>query len=409
MMAPMPLGEVAEFVRGVAFDPSDRLSAPENGHVACFRTSNIQDELEDDDLIYIPRGIVRRTEQFVESGDLLVSSANSWELVGKTVWVPKLKYPATAGGFISILRANRDRVDARYLYHWFRAPFTQHRVRLCGRKTTNISNLSYPLCLQLPMPLPYPEDLKRSLVEQKRIAAILDKADAIRRRRVEAARLADQLIPSLFYDMFGTWLRMPQAEMARVGEEELADIASGVTKGRRFEDQETVVVPYIRVANVQDGYLDLTEIKTIEVLPQDVDALRLEHGDVLMTEGGDFDKLGRGGIWEHDVPNCIHQNHVFRVRCNRRKMLPLFFANYIRTTVARAYFLRCAKKTSNLASINMTQLRALPVPRVPIAEQKRFATEAEEVRQMQRRDEKSIREADDLFSSLVQRAFRGEL
>lgn len=408
-MTPTPLAEVARFVRGITFQPSDRATAPANGHVACFRTTNIQEELEDHDLIYVPRELVRRQEQFVEPGDLLVSSANSWELVGKAVLVPKLSYTATAGGFISILRADRKRLDPNYLAFWFRSPHTQHLTRLCGRKTTNISNLNYGLCLRIPIPLPFPDDPKRSLAEQKRIAAILDKADAIRRRRQEAARLADQLIPSVFYEMFAKWLRVPPSEMARLGEEELADIASGVTKGRHFGHQETVVVPYIRVANVQDGYLDLTEIKTIEVLPQDVEALRLQHGDVLMTEGGDFDKLGRGGIWEQDVPDCIHQNHVFRVRCNPGKLLPLFFANYIRTHFAKAYFLRCAKKTSNLATINMTQLRALPVPRVPIDRQERFVADAQEARRVAQRADGSIGDADALFNSLVQRAFRGEL
>lgn len=292
--------------------------------------------------------------------------------------------------------------DRDFLFHYLRHPRVVEEATLrC--EGANLPRLSPRQLESFPVLVPPKE------AEQRRIAAILDKADAIHRRRREAARVTNQLIPSLFYDTFCKWLRIPQSEMAPLGEEELADIASGVTKGRQFGDQETVVVPYIRVANVQDGYLDLTEIKTIEVLPQDVESLRLERGDVLMTEGGDFDKLGRGAIWEHDVPDCIHQNHVFRVRCNRRKLLPLFFANYIRTTVARAYFLRCAKKTSNLASINMTQLRALPVPRVPIDQQKRFVTEAEEVRQMQRRDEKSIRDADDLFNALVQRAFRGEL
>lgn len=183
----------------------------------------------------------------------------------------------------------RPGTDRGFLFHYLRHPRVIEEATLrC--EGANLPRLSPRQLASFPVFMPQKE------TEQKRIAAILDKADAIRRRRHEAARLTDQLIPSLFYDMFGKWLRMPQAEMARLGKEELADIASGVTKGRQFDGQKTVVVPYIRVANVQDGYLDLTEIKTIEVLPQDVEALRLEHGDVLMTEGGDFDKLGRGGI-----------------------------------------------------------------------------------------------------------------
>lgn len=356
-----------------------------------------------------PVGELLQGYTYFADGDVIVAKITPCLQNGKAAYVEKLKGGHGFGSTEFHVIRPSPALDGRYLFYmvWnptFRHFGVQRFTGSAGQKRMPASAVA-----EFEVPLPYPNDPKRSLAEQKRIAAILDKADAIRRRRHEAARLTEQLIPSLFYGLFGKRLRMPQAEMARLGEEELADIASGVTKGRRFNGQETVVVPYIRVANVQDGYLDLTEIKTIEVLPQDVEALRLEHGDVLMTEGGDFDKLGRGGIWEHDVPDCIHQNHVFRVRCNRRKLLPLFFANYIRTTVARAYFLRCAKKTSNLASINMTQLRALPVPRVPIDQQKRFVTEAEDVRKMQLRDEKSIRDADHLFNSLVQRAFRGEL
>lgn len=356
-----------------------------------------------------PVGELTQGYTYFADGDVIVAKITPCLQNGKAALAEGLKGGHAFGSTeFHVLRPG-PALDGRFLFYMVWNPMFRHFGEQRFTGSAGQKRMPASAVAEFEVPLPYPDDPKRSLVEQKRIAAILDKADAIRRRRHEAARLTDQLIPSLLYESFRKWLRMPQSEMARLGEEKLADIASGVTKGRQFGDQETVVVPYIRVANVQDGYLDLTEIKTIEVLPQDVQALRLEHGDVLMTEGGDFDKLGRGAIWEHDVPDCIHQNHVFRVRCNRRKLLPLFFANYIRTHVSRAYFLRCAKKTSNLASINMTQLRALPVPRVPIDLQKVFATEAEEVCAMKRRNEIVIADADKMFNSLVQRAFRGEL
>ena len=261
----------------------------------------------------------------------------------------------------------------------------------------------------LPLPIPFPDDSVRSLAEQKRIAAILDKADVIRRKSASSTALAGKLIPSLFNTMFSTWMKLPLAKMPRLGDPQMADIASGVTKGRQFVGQPTIVVPYIRVANVQDGFLDLSEVKTIEVLPSDVEALRLQPGDVLMTEGGDFDKLGRGAMWETDIPDCIHQNHVFRVRCNRDNLHPVYLASYIRTAIAKAYFLRCAKKTSNLASINMTQLRATPVACPPVRLQEQFADRASQADGLRARQNQSARESDGLFSSLVQRAFRGEL
>ena len=78
---------------------------------------------------------------------------------------------------------------------------------------------------------------------------------------------------------------------------ELADVTAGVTLGRKLPRFGTVELPYLRVANVQDGYLDLSEVKTVRVRPNEIARYRLQPGDVLMNEGGDYDKLGRGTVW----------------------------------------------------------------------------------------------------------------
>ncbi|MGB8644757.1 MAG: restriction endonuclease subunit S [Anaerolineae bacterium] len=130
---------------------------------------------------------------------------------------------------------------------------------------------------------------------------------------------------------------------------------------------------------------------------------------MLLTEGGDFDKLGRGAMLEQDLPNCIHQNHVFRVRTHQDKLIPVFFAKYLLGGNAKAYFLRAAKKTTNLASINMTQLRGLPIPIPPLPLQQEFAARVAEVQAMQDKQAQSRRRLDDLFQSLLHRAFSGEL
>ena len=169
------------------------------------------------------------------------------------------------------------------------------------------------------------------------------------------------------------------------------------------------MLPYIRVANVQDGRLDLSEIKTVEALRSDLEKYRLQPGDVLLTEGGDYDKLGRGAPWEGEVDDCIHQNHIFRVRTDRTKLLPAFFANYLQTAFAKTYFLRCAKKTTNLATINMRQLRALPVALPPITEQREFQEEVAVVRALNERFTAAAGHSHDIFASIVQKAFRGDL
>ena len=149
----------------------------------------------------------------------------------------------------------------------------------------------------------------------------------------------------------------------------MAEVVGGVTLGRSVTGVGTVELPYLRVANVQDGYLDLGEIKTIRILASELPRYRLEAGDVLMNEGGDFDKLGRGVIWSGQIATCLHQNHVFRVRCHGGLLDPRFLAAYSSSGFGKAYFVQASKQTTNLASINSTQLKAFPLRLPSLAEQ----------------------------------------
>ena len=156
----------------------------------------------------------------------------------------------------------------------------------------------------------------------------------------------------------------------------VALIKGGITVDKNRKDPTARPVPYLRVANVQRGYLDLEEIKLIDAPEVDINELRLVSGDILFNEGGDRDKLGRGWIWEGQLPECIHQNHVFRARpfsSDVSGKLVSWWGN----TFGKDYFLREGKQTTNLASINMTKLSAFPVPIAPLAEQGRIIAEVD--------------------------------
>ncbi|MDA8133507.1 MAG: restriction endonuclease subunit S [Desulfobacteraceae bacterium] len=154
--------------------------------------------------------------------------------------------------------------------------------------------------------------------------------------------------------------------------EKVAIIQTGIAKNQN-SNEECIELPYLRVANVQDGFLDLSEIKTIKVHKDKATRYRLENGDVLLTEGGDFDKLGRGAVWEGQIQNCVHQNHVFAVRPNKSELLPSFLSAQTGSSYGKRFFLSCSKQSTNLASINTSQLRAFPVLLPPFPEQKAIA------------------------------------
>ncbi len=165
-------------------------------------------------------------------------------------------------------------------------------------------------------------------------------------------------------------MKLPEG-WKRIPLHEIAEVRTGLAKGKTGQS-DPVELPYLRVANVQDGHLDLTEVKTIAVERGQIDRYSLRYGDILMTEGGDFDKLGRGDVWQSPIEPCLHQNHVFAVRPQFERIDPFFLAALTASHYGRTYFLGCSKRSTNLASINSSQLKSFPVVVPPLEEQQRI-------------------------------------
>lgn len=153
--------------------------------------------------------------------------------------------------------------------------------------------------------------------------------------------------------------------------DKVAAVQTGIAKGKTVNGSG-VTLPYLRVANVQDGHVDLSVIKKITVEQSDVLRYSLRDGDVLFTEGGDFDKLGRGTVWHSEISPCLHQNHIFAVRPAAAVLLPEFLAFQAASRYGRRYFQESSKQSTNLASINSTQLKNFPVLVAPIEEQQKI-------------------------------------
>lgn len=147
----------------------------------------------------------------------------------------------------------------------------------------------------------------------------------------------------------------------------LGNVRSGVAKGKELGDKDTVTLPYLRVANVQDGYVDLQDVSELEVTASEATRYLLRKNDVLMNEGGDNDKLGRGAVWQGQIDPCIHQNHVFAVRLANPELAE-WVSRFTSTDAARTYFFLHSKQSTNLASISQSNVRELPVPMPPDGE-----------------------------------------
>lgn len=328
----------------------------------------------------------------LRAGDILLSEASgSPGEVGKpALWSDELPECAFQN---TLLRVRPRQHEPAFLLHYFRW------MALSGRfmpesRGVGINHLGRTRLAAWSVPM-------IPIGEQRRIVEIiedhlsrLDAADGgISTALARVRALEEQIIRSALVDATSTMHR-PTPELPNVGTDEstivplppgwrwvrlddVADVVGGVTKdSKKQADPSLVEVPYLRVANVQRGRLDLSEIATIRVTAQKAQALELRVGDVLLNEGGDRDKLARGWVWEGQIPGCIHQNHVFRARI--KTDLDPYFLSLTANTFGSPWAMRNGKQSVNLASISQTVIRKMPVILPPSGESGRIAARVTE-------------------------------
>ena len=258
-----------------------------------------------------------------------------------------------------------------------------------------------------------------TLDEQQRIADLIWLVHEAASRSEALVKEGQALKRAVMRELFTHGLRSEAQKETEIGPvpeswsivslEGCAFVQTGAAKGRKFGDTEVAQVPYLRVANVQDGYLDLMEMKSITIRKSEIDRYRLQHGDVVLTEGGDFDKLGRGFIWRGQLELCVHQNHVFAVRTDRNRLLPDFFAYQAQSDYGKAYFLKVAHKTTNLACINTAKLKAFPVLIPTLREQREIVSILDAIDRKIDLHRRKRAVLDDLFKALLHKLMTGEI
>ena len=338
----------------------------------------------------------------LQEGDILFSHINSVEHIGKCAVYRGVPAQLVHGMNLLCFRPDPTQVTPEFAKYLIRSTSFRNRLSNFVNKAVNQASVSIGNLRTIPVRIP-------PLEEQRRIAAILDQAETLRTQRRTALALLDSLTQSLFLDMFGDPVANDQGWPDSLTLGEVADIASGVTKGRKLDGKVTREVPYLAVANVQDKTLRLEGLKTIEATEDEISRYRLQKDDLLLTEGGDPDKLGRGTLWNEELPECIHQNHIFRVRLTHSALHPLFLNWLVGSTRGKNYFLRSAKQTTGIASINMTQLRSFPLLLPPLPLQQTFATRIAAIEALKTTHRRALAALDALFASLQQRAFAGQL
>jgi type I restriction enzyme, S subunit len=408
-LEPLPTGwqfvTVEEIATDFRYGTSSKTSV-ENRGVPVLRMGNISSlgEITFHDLKYLPEAHPDLAETLLREGDLLFNRTNSFELVGKSGVYNGSPTPCSFASYLIRVRLG-PRCLPKFLAFALNSEMGRSWIKAVVSQQVGQANVNGTKLRAFRFPLPPIEAQHRIVAEiEKQFTRIDAGVAALRQTRNKLGRYRLAAFESAFACCTG---------VARIRLGELGEVVGGLTKGQKRKPGTKIrEVPYLRVANVQRGYLDLSEVKSIGATEAEIDALRLRPGDILLNEGGDRDKLGRGWLWEGQLQECIHQNHVFRVRLDHSIALPKFVSHYA-NHFGQKYFVTEGRQTTNLASISISKLRNLPVPIPGVSEQREVLARLEDhlslIEDLDRTLTLALVRSTRLRQSILHRAFQGRL
>lgn len=335
-----------------------------------------------------------------ENGDVLFAKITPCMENGKGAYVQGLPTRYALGSTEFHVMRPGHRIDGKFLYYWtfnphFRSWAEKNMHGAAGQKRVPTRFLKYT---DLHLPPLRDQELIAAYLDAS--CAAIDRAVATKQQQLETldALRKSIITPAVLFGLESgrkqcstgnAWLPGIPEGWKLVALKRVSEAQTGITLGKTFEPP-LIERPYLRAANVQDGHLDLSKITTIEIPAEMAPRYELQDGDVLMTEGGDLDKLGRGYPWENQIPGCLHQNHVFAIRTNPRLLLPQFLAYLTASRYGRDYFEATGKRTTNLASTNSTKVGLFPIPLPPVQEQAEIVKHIDRKLAQAKRVEESI-------------------
>ncbi|HDY8155690.1 TPA: restriction endonuclease subunit S [Vibrio vulnificus] len=394
------LSDVATLIRGVTFAKAEGVDRPDNGRVPVIRAGSIQKTLlVNDGQIWVPQEKVKPHQLIKENDILMCTSSGSSDLVGKCA-KSDADYDVSFGAFCAGIRPDLAKVSPSYLYHFLCSPTFKNWTR--NSSGANIKNIRASELAEFEIPLP-------PLDEQKRIAAILDKADAIRQKRKQAIALADEFLRSVFLEMFGDPVTNPKEWEVKNLSDFYVDSKNGTKCGpfgsalKKEEFVETGI-PVWNMDNISlNGvFFDSPKLWITPEKYEEISSYSVEHGDVIISRAGTVGKMG--------VVRSVHEKslistNLIRVRFSEQ-LLPEYFVALMTYCRGRVGRLKTGPDGS-FTHMNTGILDKLEFPYPPLPLQQKFVQILDDVNAyIEKQEDKKI---ETLFASLSQKAFSGQL
>ena len=392
MTTTVRVGDIARQVRGVSFAKGDAAPTPRDGFLPVLRAGNIREgRLDFSNLTYVPSHKISSLQRVRKNDVVIAASSGSIDVVGKAARSVS-DFEGAFGAFLKVLRPEST-VDPGYFAHYFQTPAYRHRISSLAAGA-NINNIKNEHLNNLEISLP-------PLDEQRRIAAILDHADALRSKRRQVLAHLDSLTQSIFHEMFGA-----KSFPATRSDEVVLGFRNGISPATAG----TYAADVLTLSAVTGGTFDATAVKPgLFAIEPPADKRVTRHDFLICRGNGNKELVGAGAFSPYDHPNLVFPDTMIAGRVDPGKMTMQFLEAVWKQPSTRRQIEAFARTTNGTYKINQQSLSRVLIPLPPLDIQMEFVASTVRIDAQRAAVERALATDDELFASLQSRAFRGEL
>lgn len=406
------IGMVSNFERGITFPAAAKEAAPTEDNIPCLRTANVQENLEIDDMIYVNRDFMKgNIAKLVRENDIIMSSANSRELVGKSSLVTHIPFPMTFGGFVLNIRAKE--MSSKYLFYFLRHEFLAGKFIGESSQTTNIANINTTTLGNYEIPLPPLPEQQRIVDRIESLFAKLDEAKEKAQAVVDSfeTRKAAILHKAFTGELTAKWREEHGVGMESWKKKSVGELCISLKYGTAKKSDASGNVAVLRMGNLQQGEIDWSDLAYSND-PDDIEKYKLFPGDVLFNRTNSAALVGKTAIYRGEHP-AIYAGYLIKLDYDHDKIIGDYLNYALNTLDAKKYCNSVKTDGVNQSNINAKKIGAYSfnVPSIP--EQEKIVSVIQKLLSKEQQTKEAaeivLDQIELMKKSILARAFRGEL
>ena len=401
---------LSDFERGITFPASAKEKIANESNIPCIRTANIQEELEIDDLIYVDKKYMKENEnKLIRVNDIIMSSANSRELVGKVSYVNYVSEPMTFGGFVIVIRSQY--IFSKFLFYFLRLEFLFGHFMGKSTQTTNIANINTANLGNYAFPLPPLAEQQRIVERIETLFAKLDEAKEKLQNTLDIfeIRKAAILHKAFTGELTANWRKQHDLTLDSWKEKTLGEVANSQYGYTESATDEAIGPKFLRITDIQNGFVNWDEVPYCKISDKELDKYVLSVDDIVIARTGAT--TGKSYLIKDKI-NSVFASYLIRLKLKTKNVLADFIYQYMQS---QFYWTQITDFSKGIAQpgVNAQKLKEIKFNLPTLDEQTEIVRIIDNLfakeQQAHSIAQNALAKIDLIKKSILARAFRGQL